>query len=104
MPGAPPLLLPPPAAGLCCRAGVALTALSVHRSSARGAVRLGGGPSEKPGPACRARATGTETGPDRVLLEVGAARPDSRCHASVQPPVGCEKGAQVELSLTERGD
>jgi hypothetical protein len=66
-------------------------------------VCLDNGVGEQPSSDCGARAAVVDSGTDRVLLELRAARPQSKWFDRVQSQIWFEEGALVDLYLAERG-
>jgi hypothetical protein len=86
-----------------CDEALYLGTLYTRRLSVADEVCLEGGYGDEVGPACRARATVIDTGPDKVKLEIRNAKPDSRWFNSEGRHAWYEEGALVDLYLAERG-
>lgn len=66
-------------------------------------VCLEGGFGETPGAACRTRASVDDTAPDKVLLQIREAKPESRWFNHMGYQIWFAEGALVDLYLAERG-
>jgi hypothetical protein len=66
-------------------------------------VCLEGGFGERPGRACQARASVSDAGPGKVLIEVRTAQPSSRWFGKEANQFWFEEGALVDLYLAEHG-
>lgn len=86
-----------------CDDALYLGTLYTRRLAVPDDVCLEGGFGEEVGPACKARATVIDTGPNRVKLEIRNAKPDSRWFNAEGRSAWYEEGALVDLYLAERG-
>jgi hypothetical protein len=75
----------------------------VRRLATGDAVCLEGGVGEPVTAACLARSAVVDTAPNRVLLEVREAKPDSKWFQKEIHQVWFEEGALVDLALQEQG-
>jgi len=75
----------------------------IRRLSTGEMVCLQGGVAEPPRAACQARAFVEDTAPDKVLLEIRDAKPDSRWFQRLGHQIWFAEEALVDLYLAERG-
>ncbi|MCA2978910.1 MAG: hypothetical protein INH41_04460 [Myxococcaceae bacterium] len=90
-------------AAAACDEARYLGELYVRRLSSPDEVCLEGGFGDLAGAACLARASVADVAPGRVLLEVRAARPNSRWFDREAHQFWFEEGALVDLYLAEHG-
>jgi hypothetical protein len=86
-----------------CEEARGLGQVYVRRLAAGDEVCLEGGFGEVPGGACQTRATVQDAAPEKVLLQVQEARPDSRWFNHAGSEIWFAEGALVDLYLAERG-
>ncbi len=75
----------------------------VRRLSPGDQVCLEGGFGEAPGAACQTRASVDDAAPDKVLLQIREARPESRWFHHMGHEIWFAEGALVDLYLAEQG-
>lgn len=86
-----------------CNDARAVAQLFARKLSIGDRVCLENGIGEEPDENCAVRAQAVDVGLNRVLIEIRAARPDSKYFQQVGSQVWFEEGALVDLYLAERG-
>ncbi len=89
--------------GAACNEAKYLGEIYVRRLSVGDEVCLGGGFGDRPTASCGARASVADTAPNRLLLEVREARPDSQWFNREQHQFWFEEGALLDLYLADHG-